>query len=328
MRKPKLIASDIDGTMLANWVPRFSPQMLGLVKRIVDAGIVFVPSSGRQYTNLQRLFSPVADRIPYVCENGSLAIADGELVYRATMEDDLAREIIKDMLADPGCEPVVSGMRTVYVRTGVPELVDHLVNVTGYNVTELDDVTHILEPFMKVSAYCTDGVPRERHWHERFGTRCTVKVTGLQWLDLMPNGVDKGVALAALAERLGIDAGDCMVSTRALPWPRWPSAWGLTLATAWRLATPRMTWRCLSGRVARSRWRRRNRRCCRWAGTTPTPLSMRSSGSSTVPGSAGSEHGRSWRAFLSAEASPEGGICCDLHQKGPTGDVLSPERGI
>ena len=80
MRKPKLIASDIDGTMLVNWAPRFSPQMLGLVERIVDAGIVFVSVSGRQYTNLQRLFSPVAARIPYVCENGSLAIADGELV--------------------------------------------------------------------------------------------------------------------------------------------------------------------------------------------------------------------------------------------------------
>ena len=84
------------------------------------------------------------------------------------------------------------------------------MNVTGYNVTELDDVTRIPEPFMKVSAYCTDGVPREQHWHERFGTRCTVKVTGLQWLDLMPNGVDKGVALSALAKRLGIAAEDCM----------------------------------------------------------------------------------------------------------------------
>lgn len=210
MRTPKLIASDIDGTMLVNWAPRFSPQMLGLVERIVDAGIVFVPASGRQYTNLRRLFSPVADRIPYVCENGSLAILGDELVYRATMDDGLAREVIEDMLADPGCEPVVSGMRTVYVRSGAPELVDHLTNVTGYNVTELDDVTRIPEPFMKVSAYCTDGVPREQHWHERFGTRCTVKVTGLQWLDLMPNGVDKGVALSALAERLGIAAEDCM----------------------------------------------------------------------------------------------------------------------
>ena len=38
MRTPKLIASDIDGTMLVNWAPCFSPQMLGLVERIVDAG--------------------------------------------------------------------------------------------------------------------------------------------------------------------------------------------------------------------------------------------------------------------------------------------------
>ena len=216
MRTPKLIASDIDGTMLVNWAPRFSPQMLGLVERIVDAGIVFVPASGRQYTNLRRLFSPVADRIPYVCENGSLAILGDELVYRATMDDGLAREVIEDMLADPGCEPVVSGMRTVYVRAGAPELVDHLVNVTGYNVTELDDVTRIPEPFMKVSAYCTDGVPREQHWHERFGTRCTVKVTGLQWLDLMPNGVDKGVALSALAKRLGIAWEDFTFTDNAL----------------------------------------------------------------------------------------------------------------
>ncbi|WP_130810567.1 HAD family hydrolase [Olsenella sp. Marseille-P4559] len=211
MHTPKLIASDIDGTMLINWAPRFSPQMLGLVERIVDAGIAFVPASGRQYTNLQRLFSPVADRISYVCENGALAIMGGELVYRATMDDGLAHEIIEDMLSDPGCEPVVSGMRTVYVRSGAPELVDHLTNVTGYNVTELGDVTQVPEPFMKVSAYCTDGVPREKHWHERFGGRCSVKVSGLQWLDLVPNGVDKGMALSALADRLGIDAADCMV---------------------------------------------------------------------------------------------------------------------
>ena len=82
MFMPKLIASDLDGTLLQDHARRIDEQTLQLIERCLDAGISFAAASGRQYQNLRHLFAPVADRIDYVCENGCLVFAGNKLIHR------------------------------------------------------------------------------------------------------------------------------------------------------------------------------------------------------------------------------------------------------
>lgn len=59
----RLIASDIDGTLLPYGAAALDPALFGLIRRLRDRGVLFCPASGRQYHSLRRLFAPVADAV-------------------------------------------------------------------------------------------------------------------------------------------------------------------------------------------------------------------------------------------------------------------------
>ena len=52
-----LIASDIDGTLLQGGQTRLDPALFDVIERLEQHGIRFAAASGRQYTNLRRLFA-------------------------------------------------------------------------------------------------------------------------------------------------------------------------------------------------------------------------------------------------------------------------------
>lgn len=213
MSNIKLVASDIDGTLLFGWSPDgIDPQVFEQIRRLRRRGIRFLASSGRQYANLRRLFAPVVDDILYLCENGSLVIADGDVVVKRVMEHDLAMELSHEILATPGCDLLISCEKIHYVMAGEDEFADHVRNVIGSDVAFIGSPEEVPEDIIKVSYRSTEETMR-RVWgsfEERFGDRLHVTVSGMTWLDVMPLGADKGTAMRALGEYLGIDPADMM----------------------------------------------------------------------------------------------------------------------
>ena len=67
----KLIASDIDGTLIKDSTPDLYPEMVQAVRRLKEKGIVFCAASGRQYASVRNVFREVADDIAYIVENGA-----------------------------------------------------------------------------------------------------------------------------------------------------------------------------------------------------------------------------------------------------------------
>ena len=59
----KLIASDLDGTLLQNGAHDVNPIVFDQIRTLKEHGIMFAAASGRQYLNLRRLFTPVQDCI-------------------------------------------------------------------------------------------------------------------------------------------------------------------------------------------------------------------------------------------------------------------------
>ena len=77
MQKPRLIASDIDGTLIPYGESALPPDLFPLIRRLGRRGILFCPASGRQYHSLRRLFAPVANEICFLCENGAAVFGAG-----------------------------------------------------------------------------------------------------------------------------------------------------------------------------------------------------------------------------------------------------------
>lgn len=211
MKKIKLIACDLDGTLLLNGAQQLQPETCTLIARLMDEkGILFCAASGRQYANLQRLFAPVKERISYLCENGCLCYCFGKCIHREQMETDLAREIIQMIREEGSAEILVSGEKIHYVQPKDISFYHHMHNVVKNDVTIVPDLMEIPEPYLKISLFERGGLYDTEKWQRIFGSRCTVVAGQGEWLDMMPRGVNKGAGLLPILAHLGIDPSECM----------------------------------------------------------------------------------------------------------------------
>ena len=94
----KLIATDLDGTLLQNGSQSLSEDTLELIRRVQESGILMTAASGRQYPNLCRLFSDASARMAFICENGSLVRYQGEDILKEPLPAPLCGELIEDII--------------------------------------------------------------------------------------------------------------------------------------------------------------------------------------------------------------------------------------
>lgn len=207
----RLIASDLDGTLLLDGAQSLQPGTCDLIRRLNRKGIGFLAASGRQYANLQRLFAPVKDEIGYLCENGCLSFFQGEMIYKETMSRELGEEILHAIQEKEGCEILLSGVHTSYLQPKKMSYYYHMRDVVKNNVTLVPDIFAVQEEYMKISVYEERGIEGSAaYWKERFGDRVTVVTSGNEWLDMMPKGVNKGLGMKKIMEFLHVSPDECM----------------------------------------------------------------------------------------------------------------------
>lgn len=74
----KLIASDLDGTLLQNEAQELTPRAIELIRALTQKGVHFVAASGRQYANERLLFHEIKDDISYIAEKRFSVHSSGE----------------------------------------------------------------------------------------------------------------------------------------------------------------------------------------------------------------------------------------------------------
>lgn len=202
----KLIASDLDGTLLQEYGAKCSSELFELICALEKKGVYFVPASGRQYPNLKHLFAPVDDKVMYLCENGALVMHLNQPLVKNVFEDALALELCLAVLEQPKCEVLISGERTSYLIPKEESYVRHIRDEVGNQITIVDAPERIEEPIIKVSYYTKreyrDMIGKELE--PRFAGRCLMVTSGNEWVDFAPLGTSKGSALAVIGEKLGI----------------------------------------------------------------------------------------------------------------------------
>ena len=202
----QLIACDIDGTLLPYRAQEIPPEIFGEIRRLTDRGVLFCPTSGRQYTSLRRLFAPVADSLYYICENGTILFGPGNpgpILGKWAMDRAEALALSREILELSDCEVLLSGADTSYLCPKQPGFADHFYQAVHNNITILTSPEEMPEEIIKVSAYCYSGAEaaQERlakRWESRFHSA----IAGARWLDFTL--ADKGQGLALLCRLLHI----------------------------------------------------------------------------------------------------------------------------
>lgn len=207
----KLIASDLDGTILQHGAQNVDPEYFSVIKALKKKGIHFVAASGRQYYNLHELFHEVSDDISYISENGGMYVFNGEVHIPKMHSRELVKEVVTAIRQDPDCELTYSCPHTTYIELKSKRFYDHLVNTVKYNVTITEDLLALDEDTMKLAICNQKGADTcEEKYRKMFGDKLTVVTSGNLWIDFMPFGVNKGAALEHLIEDLDIKPEECI----------------------------------------------------------------------------------------------------------------------
>ena len=216
---PKVVALDIDGTLLA-WVEgrgttheEVRPAVHEAVQRAHDAGAHIVLASGRSphgmvsVADLLGLHDDGHDPLWVVASNGAVVFRYPplEIVHEVTFD---AREAVRAVLAEHPDAMVAVEERGVGYRLNrhfpPGELSGEMI------VSDVEEM--IAEPVSRViirdpEATAEDFVATAA----RLGLHGTNYVVGwTAWLDLSPVGVHKASGLADVCQRLGVDRADVL----------------------------------------------------------------------------------------------------------------------
>lgn len=206
----KLIASDIDGTLLQNGEKELSGQAVNQVKQLKEMGILFAAASGRQYATLRRLFEPVKDDIAYICENGAMVVYKGKILHKDVFERALAEEMAHSILNREDMEIIVSGEKSYYIQPKRKVFADYMLQTVKGKVAVVEDIFKVKEDILKISMYRESGLEEMLpYWKKLFGSQATVVTSGHAWLDMMPMSADKGKGIRVLQNYFLISADAC-----------------------------------------------------------------------------------------------------------------------
>lgn len=207
----KLVASDLDGTLLLNGAQKVDDSMFGTIRKLIEKGVIFSPASGRQMTSLKRLFAPVAEDLMYICENGALVSYQGKTIAKTPMDRDLALEIIEDVCAQKNCEVLVSGEHTAYIKPKTQEYYHRMTKVVNYHTTLVSDFSEIDEDILKIAVCDLSGIDHSKeYFFSRWANKAATVVSGALYLDFMDLKVSKGNAMRQIQEYLEISPEECM----------------------------------------------------------------------------------------------------------------------
>lgn len=208
----KLVASDLDGTLLLNGAQTLPEELFPLIRRLKEKGILFVAASGRQYPNMRRLFAPVKDDMAFICENGAMAVRNEKVLYQDCFDPALAREIAEAIYETEGAEFSCATKDFYYIMPKTDHFLELMTEVVKTESRVIGSFDEITEPCMKLAVYEREGVQEDtiRYWKERFGGRCTVVTSGFAWVDFIPFGTNKARGLKEYEELLGIRPEECV----------------------------------------------------------------------------------------------------------------------
>lgn len=207
--RPKLIAVDMDGTLLDadGSVPEtFWP----LLERARELGVIVAPASGRQLASLRTLFG--AGPTTFMAENGTVVFHQGRVVSTSALptqavlsalEVSAGLEVDHDIVV---CAPDVSFVHPDLDPGTLAELEKYY-----YSTRTVDSLAAAAKTaeIIKVAVYCPAGT--EEHVYPAMARALdgfNVAVSGPRWLDVMAKDSHKGRALVDMCAVLEINLED------------------------------------------------------------------------------------------------------------------------
>lgn len=209
----KLIASDIDGTLIKESTSQIYPEILEAIRIWTDMGNYFCVASGRQYYSIRHMFDAVSDCIIYLAENGA-HVRSGQqdiLVQKMKREDVIG--IVEQLRTYRGqCEILVSTTDGSLMETKNQEFLDFMEKGYHNKYRIVEDILAEEADIIKIAVYQKGSIRElgESTLIPMWQDKVKACMAGEDWVDFMDFSVDKGSALRMIQEHLGVSREETM----------------------------------------------------------------------------------------------------------------------
>lgn len=208
----KLIASDLDGTLLPEATSNINPELFTVIRELKKRGVIFAAATGRQYLSAQSLLAPVEDDILILSDNGACIMEKGKALQCLTFDKETYAEIVRYIRTLDNVCILVSSLTAAYTDSNNEWFCKELLGGYQVELQRVEDVLQIEDSIIKVAAYFLedDAAKMAAPCVERFSDKVHIMASGAHWVDFMAKGVDKGEALKKVQQMLNIKKEETM----------------------------------------------------------------------------------------------------------------------
>ncbi len=206
----KLIATDMDGTLL-NSKGQLPSDFFEVFNRLKKAGVLFAVASGRQYFTLIENFKDISDDMIFMAENGSYVARQGEVLGIHRLEKSLAHELIQLGRLIDEAYIVLATSEGAYIESRDERFIKEVEKYyVKCNIVE--DLLKVDAEILKVTLCDFKGAESNSYSKcKAYKEKTNMSVAGNIWLDIMSKGINKGVAIEDIQDKLGILPEETMV---------------------------------------------------------------------------------------------------------------------
>lgn len=211
----RLIATDVDGTLVKESSKELPKEYITTVRELVDAGYLFCVSSGRQYTSIAKMFEEVDRDLFYIAENGAHIVAHGQTIYTVQMNQEDVKGIMKDLRSfyPQGCHVVASSPEGSFIESKDEAFYNLITKQYRNRAIKVDDILTARDDYVKLAIFQKESIREigESFLIPKWTEHVKTCMAGEEWVDFMDRSVDKGNALKILQEKLGVSYEETMV---------------------------------------------------------------------------------------------------------------------
>ena len=202
----KLVASDLDGTLLPEGTADIDPKIYEVIRGLQKAGITFVAASGRNYESVMSVFGSMEKELTVISDNGGYVAKGGVELYCNGFPKDLLQEVVALVRGVPDVWIMASAARGTYTDMNDPEYVRWIREGYKTDIRVVDDLLAVEEPLIKVAlyTYAKDAAEVAEPLCRQLGGRVSIALAGERWVDIMMPGISKGEALSHIQQTLGV----------------------------------------------------------------------------------------------------------------------------
>ena len=216
----KLIATDMDGTLLDPKGQVDLPRLEKILDQLEERGIRFVIATGNEIHRVKQLLGHLTERVVLIVANGARIFEGNQLLQAQTWDDDMVNRAL-EFFKGRECQDqfVVTSMNGGFVKEGTvftqlenfmtPEMIDFFYQRMNF-VEKIE--SHLFGGVLKMSLVVgeerSDSVLEEIN--HLFNGHVQAVSSGYGCIDILQSGIHKAWGLQELLKRWDIKAEEIM----------------------------------------------------------------------------------------------------------------------